>query len=117
MSQSVLITIARQSIEEVLQAERKIDHSLLLEEYPVLSQSMRIKITLYLGDAIRGSAASTEDPASLIEEIIDCAKIAAFEDERFHPLVVSEYLRASVELTLYSPEGELTHKDSPILKE
>lgn len=117
MSQSVLITIARQSIEEVLQAERKIDRPYLLENYPVLTQPMRVKITFYLGEEIRGSAASGGDPASLLEEIIDCAKFAAFEDERFNPLIVSEYLRTSVELTLYSPEGELTHKDLPIFKE
>ncbi|HZF70960.1 AMMECR1 domain-containing protein [Sulfuricurvum sp.] len=117
MSQSVLLTIARQSIEEVLQAERSIDREKLLEEYPVLNQPMATEITLYLNDKIRGNSKSESPERSLLDDIIHNAKIAAFQDENFDPLVTSEYLHTAIELTLFSAEGPLSHKSSPILKD
>ena len=57
------------------------------------------------------------DHKPLLEDIIRNAKIAAFQDNRFSPLVTSEYLRTSVELILFSAEGPLSHKDAPILSE
>ncbi len=117
MSQSVLLTIARRSIEEVLQAENIIDRNELLEQYPVLMQPIATQVNLYLGDELRGSAKSVSAERSLLEDIIRNAKIAAFQDNRFSPLVTSEYLRTSVELILFSAEGPLSHKDAPILPE
>lgn len=116
MSQSVLLTIARASIEEVLQAETSIERSKLLEEYPILSQAMECEITLYLDNKIRGSARTNTLEHSLLEEIIHNAKIAAFQDENFNPLVTSEYLHTTIKLTLFTPEGELSHQSEPILK-
>ncbi|MDD5052070.1 MAG: AMMECR1 domain-containing protein [Sulfuricurvum sp.] len=117
MSQSVLLTIARQSIQEVLQAERSIDREKLLEEYPILSEPMMTEITLYLNNEIRGNAKSSTLSRSLLEDIIHNAKIAAFQDENFNPLVTSEYLYTTIELTLFSADGPLSHKSSPILKD
>lgn len=117
MSQSVLIGIARRSIEEVLQAEKKIERAALLEQYPLLEQPMATRITLYVGDKVRGSAFSESANRPLVDDIIRNAKLAAFQDERFDPLVTSEYLHCSIELTLFAPEGELTHRDEAILKE
>jgi hypothetical protein len=56
MSQSVLLTIARASIEEVLQGHNSINRSELLEQYPILREPMATQITLYLGNKIRGIA-------------------------------------------------------------
>ncbi len=117
MSQSVLLTIARRSIEEVLQAEKMIDRAELLDQYPVLGEHIATQINLYLGNDIRGSAKSVSTSRSLLDDIIHNAKVAAFQDENFSPLVTSEYLRTSVELILFSADGPLSHKDTPILKE
>lgn len=117
MSQSVLLTIARRSIEEVLQTENIIDRTQLLEQYPILGEKMATQINLYLGDELRGSAKSETPLRPLLDDIIHNAKIAAFQDENFAPLITSEYLRTSVELILFSPDGPLCHKDSSILKE
>lgn len=117
MSQSVLLSIARRSIEEVLQAENTIDRSELLGHYPVLGERMATQVNLYLGNELRGSAKSENPVRPLIDDIIHNAKVAAFQDEHFSPLITSEYLRTSVELILFSAEGPIGHRDAPILKE
>lgn len=116
MSQSVLLTIARASIEEVLQAESTINRTELLENYPVLSQPIECEITLYLDNKLRGSARTEKLERSLLEEIIRNAKMAAFQDENFDPLVTSEYLHTTIKLTLFTADGELSHQSDPILK-
>lgn len=117
MSQSVLLSIARRSIEEVLQAENTIDRAQLLEQYPILGETVATQVNLYVGNELRGSAKSDRSDRPLLDDIIHNAKVAAFEDENFSPLVTSEYLRASVELILFSADGPLCHRDTPILKE
>lgn len=117
MSQSVLLTIARASIEEVLQAEISIERSKLLEEYPILSQPLKCEIALYLDNKLRGFARTEDLKRSLLEEIIHNAKVAAFQDENFNPLVTSEYLHTTIKLTLFTAEGALSHQSEPILKD
>lgn len=116
MSQSVLLTIARASIEEVLQAENSINRTELLESYPILSQPIECEITLYLDNKLRGSARTEKLEHSILEEIIRNAKIAAFQDENFDPLITSEYLHTTIKLTLFTADGELSHQSEPILK-
>lgn len=117
MSQSVLLRVARKSIEEVLQAENSIDRNALFEQYPILQEPMGSQITLYIGDKVRGRSKSESAVRPLLDDIIYNAKMAAFQDRAFSPLTTSEYLSTSVELIIYSAEGPLSHKDDPILKE
>ena len=117
MSQSILLTIARASIEEVLRGEVSIDRSKLLRDYPLLAEPMATQIALYLDQKLRGLSKSQTAERSLLEDIIYNAKVAAFQDDNFDPLVTSDYLHTVIELTLYSPEGELSHQSEPILKE
>lgn len=117
MSKSVLLTIARRSIEEVLQAEEMIDRVTLLAEYPLLNQPIATRVELYLEEKLRGSSVSTDLSRSLLEDIIHNAKCAAFQDPSFIPVSTSEYLHCTITLTLYTQEGEMTHSDTPIIKE
>lgn len=117
MSQSVLLTIARASIEEVLQAHNSIDRNELLKEYPILREPISTKVTLFLGNKLRGESQSVSTERSLLEDIIHNAKAAAFQDENFDPLVTSEYLHATIKLTIFSPDGELSHQSEPILSD
>lgn len=116
MSQSVLLTIARASIEEVLQAQNNIDRNDLLANYPILAEPISTQITLYLDNKIRGNAKSETPQRSLLEDIIHNAKVAAFQDENFDPLVTSEYLHTTIKLTLFTADGELSHQSEAILK-
>jgi AMMECR1 domain-containing protein len=116
MSQSVLLTIARASIEEVLQAQISIDRPKLLQDYPILSQPIECEVTLYLDNKLRGASRTMKIGDALLEEIIRNAKIAAFQDENFDPLVTSEYLHTTIKLTLFTADGELSHQSEAILK-
>lgn len=117
MSQSVLLNIARESIQEVLQAQESLNRSELLEHYPILGEAVATEITLYLNGKARGTSRSENAEHSLLEDIILNAKRAAFQDPNFIPISTSEYLHTSVELILYTADGPISHRDDAILKE
>lgn len=117
MSQSVLLNIARESIQEVLQAQESIDRTQLLKSYPILAQVVATEVTLYLNGKARGTSRSDNPEHSLLEDIILNAKRAAFQDPDYIPVSTSEYLHTSVELILFTADGPISHRDDPILKE
>jgi hypothetical protein len=117
MSQSVLLTIARESIQEVLQAQETIDRTRLLETHPLLAQIIATQVTLYLNGKARGTSRSVVPEHSLLEDVILNAKRAAFQDPDFIPISTSEYLHTSVELVLFTADGPISHRDNPILQE
>ena len=117
MSQSALLNIARESIQEVLQAEESIKRSELLENYPILGEVVATEVTLYLNGKARGTSRSNTPEHSLLEDIILNAKRAAFQDPDFIPVSTSEYLHTSIELILFTADGPISHRDDPILKE
>ena len=116
MSRSVLLQLARDSIAEVLEAQRTIDKNILIKEHPLLEQKIATKVNIYLGNELRGSAHSNEAHLSLIEDIILNAKRCAFEDTNFTPISTSEYLNCTIELLLTTPDGVISETDVPILK-
>lgn len=116
MSRSVLLQIARDSIQEVLQANRTIDKKTLKESHPLLNEYIATTVNIYLEDELRGSS-STETPSlTLIEDIIKNAKLSAFEDKNFSPITTSEYLNCEIELVLSTSDGKISEKDPAILK-
>ncbi len=117
MSRSVLLQLARDSIQEVFEAVRTIDKSLLLNEHPLLNETISSTVNIYLKDELRGSFSSQNRSFSLLEDIIHNAKKSAFEDKNFTPLLTSEYLHCEVEIILNTPDGVISEKDSPIIKE
>jgi hypothetical protein len=117
MSQSVLLNLARESIQEVLKAEESIKRGELLENYPLLGELVATEVTLYLNGKARGTSRSQDSEHSLLEDIILNAKRAAFQDPDFIPISTSEYLHSSVELILFTADGPISHRDDPILTE
>lgn len=116
MSRSVLLQLARDSIEEVLEAQRTIDRETLLNEHPLLNQPISTTINLYIDNRLRGSASSSSATKSLLEDIVYNAKKCAFEDKNFSALTTSEYLSCDVEIILTTPDGVISEKDQAILK-
>lgn len=117
MSESLLLKIARESITEVFEANNTINRQDLLENYPILNEQISSFVTIYLNDELRGCVGSVVPTRSLLDDIIYNAKAAAFEDERFSPLMTSEYLRATIELSLLTPPKELSYSTMDDIKE
>ncbi|WP_304544985.1 AMMECR1 domain-containing protein [Sulfurimonas microaerophilic] len=114
MARSVLLQLARDSIQEVIEATNTIDHASLLQEHPLLSQNIPTEVKIFIEEELRGSYKINE-ALSLLQNVIIAAKKAAFEDKNFTPLTTSEYLRCSLEITLDTAEGIISQKDEPIL--
>lgn len=109
MSRSLLIQLAYESIEEVLQAKQFIKKEKILKEYPLLKESIPMTLKIFVKDELRGYY---EDMAhkTLIDNILIGAKIAAFEDPNSQPLKVREFLRAEIEISLQTAEGIISHR-------
>ena len=116
MGSSILLQLVRDSITEVLQAQNKIDKTALIQNYPILSQPLSCQVEIFLDKELRASYILKEEN-SLVENIIICAKKAAFEDPTTTPLTISEYLHSSIKLTLFTPDGAISEEDEPILNE
>ena len=116
-SRSVLLQLARDSIQEVFEAKRTIDKSHLLNEHPLLNEKISTTVNIYLDKKLRGTASSDTPSLSLLEDIIRNAKRSAFEDENFNPLSTSEYLSCEIELLLNTPDGVISDKDPAILSQ
>ena len=116
MSRSVLLQLARDSIQEVLEAKRTIDKTALLSAHPLLNEKIATTVNIYLEQELRGSFASTQAEKPLLEDIIYNAKKAAFEDKNFTPLTTSDYISCEIELLLNTPDGQISEKDPSILK-
>ena len=117
MSRSVLLQLARDSIQEVYEATRSINKPALLGEHPLLKQKIPTTVNIYLENELRGSFSSSNPSLTLLEDIIHNAKKSAFEDENFTPLLTSEYLHCEIELILNTPDGVISQKDPAIIKE
>ena len=115
-SRSVLLQLARDSIQEVLEAQRSINKASLFQEHPLLDEKILTTVNIYLDHKLRGSHTGTNNKKSLLEDIIYNAKKAAFEDKNFTPLTTSQYLSCEIELLLNTPDGVISEKDPAILK-
>ncbi|MHB9119749.1 MAG: AmmeMemoRadiSam system protein A [Burkholderiales bacterium] len=60
-------------------------------------------VTLILDGELRGCMGSLEAHRSLLEDVRDNARSAAFRDPRFPPLTKEEWARTQVEISLLSP--------------
>ena len=116
MSRSVLLQLARDSIQEVFQAQRTIDKPALLDEHPLLNERIHTTVNIYIDHELRGSSISTNPNKTLLEDIVFNAKKSAFEDKDFSPMTTSEYLVCEIELLLNTPDGMMSEKDPAILK-
>lgn len=116
MSRSILLQLARDSIEEVLQAEITIDRNALLQEHPLLNEKIPTTVNLFIDKELKGSYSIQNSKASLLSNIIISAKKAAFEDQESSILTTSEYLHCEVELILNTPDGEISQTDPSIIQ-
>lgn len=114
MARSVLLQLARDSIEEVLQAQIKIDPKALLLEHPLLNEKIEVTLEIYMQNKCEHSFSTHNSEESLLNNIIISAKKAAFGDKD-NSLSASQYLHCEIALTLKTPDGEMSERDSAII--
>ena len=114
--QQKLLELARASIAEAFDPAQKVDVNAWLREYPELGEKRAVFVTLNLGGALRGCIGSLLPHRSLLEDVMDNAKAAAFRDPRFMPLDLEEFEDIEIELSLLSLPYEIIYKNTADLK-
>ncbi len=116
MNDTLLLEIARKSIEEEFVKKPLINKDELLQKFPNLAKNGAVFVTLTQNGNLRGCIGSLIARRSLLEDLISHAKNAAFEDPRFLPLSKEEFEKTDVEISLLSETSVLNYSDIEDLK-
>ena len=93
--------VAREAIRAKLECR---DPQAVVEATGLLARPAPVFVTLRIGGKLRGCIGSlTPLRANLVEETMDRARAAAFEDPRFSSLTLSELERTDVEVSILGP--------------
>lgn len=111
----ILLSLARASIKSQFEGGR-IDTSALIEEYPQLEESGATFVTLSQEGRLRGCIGSIIAHRSLLDDVIENARSAAFKDPRFMPLREDELERTRIEVSILSEPQALSYSDTQDLK-
>ena len=100
MSNSIILEIAKDAIEEELFNKSKIDRVDLEASFDFLNEQRACFVTLYYDERLRGCIGSLFPTRKLIDDIIVNAQNAAFRDFRFQPLSKKEFDKVEIEVSL-----------------
>lgn len=117
MLNSVLINLARYSIQEYMLNKTLIDKIELYEKYPQLCDERATFVTLMLEGRLRGCMGSLLPHRRLLEDVYENAQNAAFRDFRFQPLSVEEFEKVNIEISLLSLPKIVIYESIEELKE
>ena len=111
----LLLRMARKAIADQLDAACSMDCKPLSvpEKYLAFLQGKTgVFVTIYLCGQLRGCIGTLEPVSTLVEEISENARHAAFHDPRFSPLTEKEYADIVLEISLLTPPEKLDFTDS-----
>lgn len=111
MLDTVLLKIAKSAIIENFNKDYRFDRQKLLKEYPYLQKNGASFVTIHKDNQLRGCIGSIIAHRALIEDIINNAYAASFEDPRFTPLDTSELKHLNIEVSLLSQPEILEYND------
>lgn len=113
-----MVDIAKAAIQEVLEKRPIIDRDKLLKEHPELAEKGAAFVTLEKRHSLRGCIGSLIAHRTLLDDLIENARGAAFHDPRFPPLTKEEFEdpNLSVEISLLSEPKPLPYSDIADLK-
>ncbi|WP_419764125.1 MAG: AmmeMemoRadiSam system protein A [Arcobacter sp.] len=117
MSNSILLKIAKDAIEEELYNKSKIDRVDLEASFDFLNEQRACFVTLKLEDRLRGCIGSLLPDKKLIDDVIANAQNAAFRDFRFQPLSKKEFEKVEVEISLLTIPKMVIYDSIDELKE
>jgi len=112
----ILLKIARASILEEFENKPLINKQDLIKEYPFLNEERATFVTLRINNNLRGCIGSILPRMSLIEDVINNAKQAAFHDPRFEPLTKEEYENIHIEVSILTIPEKLEYENPKDLK-
>lgn len=81
-----------------------------------LQKKMGVFVTLHLHGQLRGCIGTLEPVLSLVEEISENARHAAFHDPRFPPLTSQEFSEIDIEISVLTPPVILEYTSPADLK-
>ena len=114
---SVLLSLARQSIDQELDGKQYLDLEVMLQENPWLKEKGAAFVTLNTKQgALRGCIGSLVAHRKLYEDVIKNAQNAAFHDPRFVALSKDELDNVKVEVSLLTPAKPLAYSSIEDLK-
>jgi len=105
MKHPLLLQLAYDSIEEVMQTKQKIDKATLLYKYPQLQERLPTTLRIYSNNEC---IKELKKDGVILNNIVDGAKELAFIEGK--PLLLREYLACEIEIEIDTPEGKLTHR-------
>jgi hypothetical protein len=109
--EKLLLELASKSIESVFNKDIKIDKDILLEDNLFLKEQRATFVTLTLDGKLRGCIGSLVAYRSLLEDILNNSKAAAFSDPRFEKLTYEEFQNTKIELSLLTIPKILEYSD------
>ncbi|MEF3191288.1 MAG: AmmeMemoRadiSam system protein A [Campylobacterales bacterium] len=110
------LAIARDAILERLTHKNLIDHETLLKNHPELASPGATFVTLTRQGQLRGCIGSLIAHRPLLDDLINNARAAAFEDPRFAPLDLSEWPQIEIEVSLLNQPQPLSYESIEDLK-
>ncbi len=118
MDKRYLIDIAKDAIKEKLEGKKIIDKEALLKAHPQLGKKGAVFVTIEKRSSLRGCIGSLVAHQSLLDDLIQNAQSAAFNDPRFPPLTLEEFNSKdlTVEVSILSEPKPLEYKDIADLK-
>ncbi len=117
MSNSILLKIAKDAIEEELYNKSIIDRVDLEANFDFLNDQRACFVTLKLEDRLRGCIGSLLPQRKLIDDVIENAQNAAFRDFRFQPLSKKEFEKVEIEISLLTIPKMIIYDSVEELKE
>ena len=107
----ILLKTARDSINEVLTNKELIDKDKLLKEYPELGEDRAVFVTITENKSLRGCIGSIVPRRSLLEDLVENAKAAAFGDPRFNALTKDEFDKIKIEVSILTIPEEIEYNN------
>lgn len=113
---NIVITIAKQAIQDIFNYEETLKRDELIKTYPWLGQDGASFVTLTQNGTLRGCIGSLLAQRPLIEDLISNARNAAFRDPRFPKFKREEFEKTSIEVSILSTPLHVEYKDLEELK-
>ncbi|MCK9175467.1 MAG: AmmeMemoRadiSam system protein A [Desulforhopalus sp.] len=111
MIDPILLRIAKTAILAQFDCNIEIDRNKLLTEYPFLQSEAATFVTLNYNHQLRGCIGSIIAHRKLLDDIINNAELAAFNDSRFKPVSKDEFPHLHIEVSILTPPEEINYTD------